>query len=192
MIDNFEHIIPLLKFEKEHNFYFLQIIQRRKDHPSLDHGDRIIKSYYLRSDFYLTEYRDEIIGLCKYFGARAMIHLNSRNLKDIGNLLGKTVSQLLYEENFSLISRAYESTCGKHTNEKEKKYIIDIDTKDEIELNNINKFLEELTHKPKIYTTLNTKNGYHMITSGFDVNMFKKTYPKIEIKDDSPTNLYIP
>jgi len=35
MIDNFEQIKKLLTFETEDDFYFGQILQRKKEHPEL-------------------------------------------------------------------------------------------------------------------------------------------------------------
>lgn len=56
MINNFEQIKSLLKFEDENEFYFLQIIQRKKDHKEsnfklgISNNNRLIKAYYI----YLT------------------------------------------------------------------------------------------------------------------------------------------
>jgi hypothetical protein len=33
MVDNFEKIIPLLKFDSEDDFYHLQILMRKKENP---------------------------------------------------------------------------------------------------------------------------------------------------------------
>jgi hypothetical protein len=44
----------------------------------------------------------------------------------------------------------------------------------------------------KIYSTIPTKNGYHLITGRFDVLMFKNVYPDIDIQKKNPTLLYLP
>ena len=38
MINNFNLIKPLLDFNSEDDFYFLQILQRKKDHPKGIYG----------------------------------------------------------------------------------------------------------------------------------------------------------
>ena len=51
MIDNFDLIKTMLKFESEDDFYFAQIIQRKKDNPNGVNGSnnssRLIKAYYI-------------------------------------------------------------------------------------------------------------------------------------------------
>ena len=49
MIDNFEQIRSILKFEDDY-FYFIQIIQRKKENPHLSgSNNRIIRSYNIDS-----------------------------------------------------------------------------------------------------------------------------------------------
>ena len=47
MIDNLELIKPLLEFNKENDFYFIQILQRKKDNPEVNglNNSRTVKSY---------------------------------------------------------------------------------------------------------------------------------------------------
>ena len=53
MIDNFEQITSILNFESEDDFYFLQIIQRKKDNPDgcmgSNNSSRLIKAYSIKS-----------------------------------------------------------------------------------------------------------------------------------------------
>jgi hypothetical protein len=44
----------------------------------------------------------------------------------------------------------------------------------------------------KVETVLPTKNGYHLITSKFDVKTFKEKFPDIDIQKKNPTLLYLP
>ena len=66
MINNLEKIKELLNFEDEHDFYFLQILQRKKDHPEgtvvgSNNSSRLIKGYYIYSIDQLDKYFKEII-----------------------------------------------------------------------------------------------------------------------------------
>lgn len=44
MVDNFELIRTLLKFESKDDFYFIQILQRSKDNPEIGANNRLVKS----------------------------------------------------------------------------------------------------------------------------------------------------
>lgn len=44
----------------------------------------------------------------------------------------------------------------------------------------------------KIITQLETKNGIHLITKPFRVDILKESYFEIDIHKDNPINLYIP
>ena len=42
-MNNFQKIKPVLKFENENDFYFIQILKRRKDNPEMDRDVKVIK-----------------------------------------------------------------------------------------------------------------------------------------------------
>ena len=44
----------------------------------------------------------------------------------------------------------------------------------------------------KLDACIPTKNGYHLITKRFDVEMFWNVFPHIEIQKKNPTLLYYP
>jgi hypothetical protein len=75
----------------------------------------------------------------------------------------------------------------------EKRWIVDIDTKDWMTVHAVYQFIDSLRPEgPKVETIIPTKNGYHLITDRFDVMEFKKQYPEIEIQKKNPTLLYLP
>jgi hypothetical protein len=87
----------------------------------------------------------------------------------------------------------FDSVVGQlKTNEK--RWIVDVDTKDQVELDaikyNINRFCRP--EGDKVESTIPTKNGYHLITERFDVMEFKKHFPTIDIQKKNPTLLYLP
>lgn len=47
MINNLELILPLLEFLSEDDFYHLQIIKRKKEHPELGSNSYVVKTYYI-------------------------------------------------------------------------------------------------------------------------------------------------
>jgi len=101
MINNFEQIKDLMKFEDENEFYFLQIIQRKKEHSDLGRNNRLIKAYHVFSFEKLEQYQNEIIGLCEKFNARAYIHLNRRNSKVVGFEMMELIATNLKNNHFN-------------------------------------------------------------------------------------------
>lgn len=83
MVDNFELIRTLLKFESKDDFYFIQILQRPKDNPEIGASNRLVKSYYIRSLEYFNSKKNEIKQVCELYKARAYIHLTKRSYKDV-------------------------------------------------------------------------------------------------------------
>ncbi len=202
MIDNFDLIETLLKFENEDEFYFLQVIQRKKDFEvgqkrlGRNNNNRLIKAYYIYSVEQLESYKTEIVKLCELFNARAGINLNRRNQKDVAiKCLEILAIALRKNDEFKGVSKIYNSACGKE-NSTDKLWIIDIDDKyefDSLGYEMVNYLNTEL--KPegeKIIAKIPSKSGYHLITKRFDRQSFSKIYPHLEIHTNNPTNLYIP
>lgn len=81
--NNFEIIKNLLTFKTSNDFYFIQILKRRKDKGNEDMptGVKVIKDLYIYNQDELELNKDYIIKLCQENNARAMIRLNVRNLE---------------------------------------------------------------------------------------------------------------
>lgn len=195
MINNFEQIKSMLKFEKDY-FYFIQIIQRKKEIPELGSNNRIIRSYMINSLEKLEKNEAEIIQMCEMFNARAYIHLNRRKWSKIAIKCLKHNAELIDNEQHDGIKSSLETVIGRHNCEPKggKTWIIDIDTKDEATDRAIQEFIN--THCDpigmKIIANIPTKSGNHLITSPFNTQTFKEKYPNIDIHKDNPTVLYIP
>lgn len=83
-VDNFDRICKILEFNKKDEFYFLQIIQRKKDGNVTDTGNngyRTIKTYYIYSVEQLRKKKDKIKELCLKNNARAYINVIGEMLK---------------------------------------------------------------------------------------------------------------
>lgn len=195
MINNLELIKLHLKFDSEDDFYHLQIIKRKKEHPELGSNSYVVKTYYVRSAEYLDKKMPEIIALCEFHNARACINLNRRSFEKMAFHLLRKVADQIMNKDFKSARKAYESVCGAYANEPEKKWIVDIDIKDEslvLEMVNFIQTLQPNTGYHKALFQLETKNGYHLITSAFRLDEFNKKYPGIEVHKDNPTILVIP
>jgi hypothetical protein len=53
MVDNFEQIKKLLNYNSEADFYFLQIMRRKKENPTLTSNTKIIDELFINSNEYL-------------------------------------------------------------------------------------------------------------------------------------------
>lgn len=197
MVDNFNQIRDLLDFRSEDDFYFLQILQRKKDHKEgkvngANNNSMLIKAYYISSLSYFDFIKPEVIELCKLFNARAGINLNRRSFKKMAlQHLRKITDQILNEDYFHA-SKAYNSVCGAYSNESDKNWIIDIDDKD-YDSDELIEFINLLKpHGYKYIAKIPSKNGYHIITRPFDLQAFKLDGPDLEVHKNNPTNLFIP
>lgn len=198
MTDNFQHIKSLLKFESPDDFYFIQIIQRRKDNPGLDKPEKVIKEYYVDNADYLDKKRESIIESCEKYNARATIRLNKRSYKKCALKMLLEVAQRIDGEQYRSVKSGYSSVAGRYPADPEKKWLLDIDKGDidfgdPFAMENLRQDLYQ--YNPvgeKQIALIKSKTGYHMIVRPFDMREFNKKYPTIEIHKDNPVNLYIP
>lgn len=197
MVDNFDLIESLLDFSNsDKEFYFVQVIQRKKDHKDSNrrlgrnNSARLIKAFYINDLKKWKEYKEEIIALSKLFNARAGINLNKRKYKEVALEMMEQLAHNIKSENYN-VSKLYNSVCGQ-VKSKDRLWILDID-----DINfNVLKMKEILYYLPasgdKYVATIPTKSGFHIITKPFNTLEFKKIYPQIDIHKNNPTNLYIP
>ena len=190
MIDNFELIKPLLEFPNDDIYYHLQILRRGKDHPELPAANRVIKPYFICSLESLDYVEDEIKKLCEFFGARAYINLAPKSIKKTTMLQLKYLTQRVYEGDFKKIWKSW-NTCAGEIKGEESRWVVDIDG--DINENELRKFIDELmpkTFDERTICKIPTKNGYHLITTSFNLQQFKEKYPDIDVHKNNPTLLY--
>ena len=202
MIDNIEQIKPLMNFTDEGDFYMLYVFKRKKDQPEGERDNhqsvRTIKSYCVSSIGYLDTRYDEIKQLCEIFKARAYIHVQKQNHKDVSLNMMVDLAQRIQDGNHKQ-QGLFDSVVGQ-LKTHEKRWIVDIDTKSLSVKNRIINIIENI--KPvgvdsKIEAIIPTKNGVHLITKKFDILEFnKKMEVKVnmipDIQKKNPTLLYYP
>ena len=195
MINNLEIIKELLNFTEEGDFYMLYIFKRKKDQPEGERDNhqsvRTIKTYCIDNLEYLDKRFDEIKELCEVFKARAYIHIQKQNHKDVSLEMMMALAQKIKDGQHNQ-KNLFDSVVGQlKTNEK--RWIIDVDTRDASEVVRISKVLSVTRPEgDKIEAVIPTKNGFHLITKRFDVEMFQNVYPHIDIQKKNPTLLYYP
>jgi hypothetical protein len=195
MVDNLHLIKPLLNFEKDGDFYMLYVFKRKKDQPEDERDNhqsvRTIKTYCIESIEHLDHRWDEIVQMCEMFKARAYIHVQKQNHMDVSLNMMVALAQRIQDGNTNQ-KGLFDSVVGQ-IKTQEKRWIVDIDTKDEIVREDIRAFINGLRPEGyKCICEIPTKNGYHLITERFDVLEFKKKYPEIDIQKKNPTLLYYP
>ena len=221
MIDNLEIIKPLLNFTDAGDFYMLYVFKRKKDQPEDEKDNhqsvRTIKTYCIESIDHLERRYDEIKQLCEMFKARAYIHVQKQNQEDVSLNMMVELAQRIQNGQHNQ-KGLFDSVVGQ-VKTQEKRWIVDVDMKDEDALMKIMKLInngckpldvvnETHLHKsdgsvvvtydydPKVIKVIPTKSGYHLITKRFDVMEFNKIMslqgdvPDIQKKN--PTLLYLP
>jgi len=194
MINNLELIKPLLNFDNEGDFYMLYVFKRKKDQTTdkANHQSvRTIKSYCIDSVDYLEKRYDEIQQLCEMFKARAYIHIQKQNHKDVAL---EMIPQIVKRIQSGQINQkhVFDSVVGQ-LKTYEKRWIVDIDVRDREFVGEVWKFINSIRPEgPKIEVAIPTKSGYHLITKRFDVMEFQKRYSEIDIQKKNPTLLYLP
>ena len=196
MINNIELIKPLLNFENEGDFYMLYVLKRKKDQPEGERDNhqsvRTLRSYCINSIEQLERKYDEIQLLCETFKARAYIHVQKQNHKDVSLNMMMALAQRIQDGNHQQQS-LFDSVVGQ-LKTYEKRWIVDIDTKDEKVDREVQLFINTKCRPfgQKIIANIRTKNGNHLITERFDVKTFGEKYPEIDIQKKNPTLLYLP
>jgi hypothetical protein len=195
MIDNIELIKPLLNFKEKGDFYMLYVFKRKKDQPEEESSNhqsvRTIKSYCIESLEHLDKRYEEIKQLCEIFKARAYIHVQRQNHKDVSLDMISALAQKIKDDQHNQ-KNLFDSVVGS-IKTYEKRWIIDVDDKDVRELGRMVGVIH-LTRPEgdKLEAVLPTRNGYHLITKRFDERMFRSEYPNSVIVKKNPTLLYYP
>lgn len=196
MIDNIELIKPLLNFSESGDFYMLYVFKRKKDQPEGERNNhqsvRTIKTYCVESIEYLEKRYEEIKQLCEMFKARAYIHIQKQNHRDVSLNMMVALAQRIQDGNHKQ-QGLFDSVVGQ-LKTYEKRWVVDIDTKEKSFIEEVATFINVKCEpiRDKINGIIPTKNGYHLITDKFDVMTFKEKYSDTDIQKKNPTLLFLP
>lgn len=199
VVNNFDMILPFLEWNNKNEFYFLQIIQRKKDGNDTGRGNngaRTIKTYYIFNQDDLIRRKNKIIELCESNNARAYIHLNRRNALSCCITAAQEYLKLIKEDNCFQGVRIWDHVCGMERDTNyQKLWLLDIDSKDADYIWKVLNVMFECRGEPKVKLHIPTLHGYHIITTGFDCNQFQQLLKiseldTVDIHKDNPTLLY--
>lgn len=197
MIDNFNIIGNIMsgKVLTDDNFFLVQVIRRHKDegNEDMNANNIVVENFFIKNDRELDEKKDRIVKVCELNNARAYIRLNKRSYKKVALRAMALMAETIANGNYQ-VKNSYLSACGSYA--EEKTFLLDIDYVDvDFDLNEMENYIGELlmeARKKAVMHKVPTKNGFHLITSGFNTEKFRMKYPSVSIHKDNPTILYIP
>jgi hypothetical protein len=204
MGNNIKEIRKMLSFEDKDDFYFLQILKRRKDNPDLKRDMIVISNHYIESLEQYDRMIPHVISICDAENARAYFRVNKRNYTHLSYHMLKRVVEVISSGAVKSLKGSFDSVCGQHHSDKDKKWIVDIDWVDIKSPDNMEgkyRFdqieykvtqLQFETKKDPLMVRIPTKNGVHFITRPFNLKKFKDEFPGVDVHKDNPTLLYYP
>ena len=130
MINNLNTITPLLKFE-EGSFYYLQVLQRKKDNPEMSWQTKQRYFKFIRSKEELEIFSTEAIELANFYNARVYISLTPRSFEKLSLEalveLSNRIKNKDYSSNFKIFEKlALLPGCAK---KEGKLWMLDYDSK---------------------------------------------------------------
>lgn len=199
MINNFELIKDNMDFLNDQSFYFIQVFKRKKENPEMDYYSLLIESYYIFSKDQFERVMPHIIEKCEMNRARAYVKMNCLDAESVMLEQISIITQEIRKGNWKHMAKSLNSACGMCGKQdgNEKYYLVDLDNikVGSNEMNDIKSFingLEPFNVTDKIKMEVPTKNGCHLVTTGFNMQKFKQTYPNVDIHSDGITLLYYP
>lgn len=212
MVNNFNLIKENLTFLNDKSFYFIQILKRKKENPEMKSYSRPIESFYVFSTDQLERLMPHIIEKCEQNRARAYIKMNCLDAESVMLESISVMTQEIRKRNWKSMSSVLNSACGicGKQDGNEKLYLIDLDGEFADKKEEVIEYVESLEPIKYNYTPLDyglspevikkvkmvipTRNGVHLLSTGFNMEDFRKVYPKsvVDIHDDGITLLYFP
>jgi hypothetical protein len=195
MTDNFDLIRKYLTFNSTDDFYFIQILKRRKDNPTLNTDVAVIREYFVDSLEYYDKKREDMIEQAIKNNARVTIRLNKRSYQKTALKMLVDIANKIEQGQFKSVKTSFSSCSGKYSADKDKTWLIDVDAEDLAKYNMTEVILDingSLPLGDKVICRINSKTGYHLLVKPFDLRTFSQKYPTLDMKKDNPTNLFIP
>lgn len=196
-VNNSEKIRSMMSFTEPNDFYFLQIVKRRKENKDLGRDKIPLKSHYIESLEHFDKILPEVIRLCDMENSRAYFRLNKRNFEKLSFPMLKAHIEYAATKSFRSIKDVFEHVAGKYHSDPDKTWLVDIDWKDTdiFEYNEILEYIKDAIEKAgrdNSVEIIPTKNGRHIICRPFNLQEFGKKYPKVDVHKDNPSILYCP
>lgn len=197
-VDNTALLLMLMDFENENDFYYIEIIKRRKENPDLSKGSIKIIDFFIKSKEDLIKKYGLIKTICEYENARAYISVNKKSFKTLTNeLILKLMKRTINNNGYETYNGTVSNIINSMVNNSIKKWIIDVD----FDLQNDKPFdadelyqtvikLQKEGNREPVFDILPTVNGLHVITRPFNLKKFTEKFPNISVHKNGLTLLY--
>jgi len=194
-VNNSEQIGNMLSFGAN-DFYFVEIVKRRKDNPELSRSEKVIRNFYIESFEQFDSSIPQIIKVCDYENARAYLRINRRNYKKLALHINKRIAEYLLSGNEKSIRTVFDSVAGEIHSETDNKWIVDVDDASPLTPStSLIDFLTQLqieANRLPMLQIVPTKSGYHIVTRPFNLEKFRNAYDDIDVHKDNMVILYCP
>lgn len=195
IINNFDILQSFIPEEFDGDTFFYTEILDRSKKAGNNKGRRLMTFYHrYREEFH--KQREQIIGMCNYFRARAYFRPSARSFKRVGQKFAAHLLEQAFAENWEGMRHGYSSCSGK--TRLGKVWVFDFD----FEKPNGALTLEFFKSLDTALSTwlleeqeglrVPSKKGFHILTAPFDRRKADAFKEDVQIHYDNPTNLYIP
>lgn len=199
MLDN-SHLIAEFcpKVADGDTFIYTEMLDRGQKKGN--NGQRLVKTFYHRSQEEFWEQWPTIKQLCDLVKVRACTRLAPRSFKKVGREFTRLVVDTAMSENWAGMKSLYNRACGI-VSPNEKLWLWDVDVIND-DSDHLLASLDHL-HTPDgrsvLLEEIPSKKGVHFITRPFDVRQISlqmvadgHVMENVSLHKDNPTNLYIP
>jgi hypothetical protein len=202
-VNNFERIKKYMQLimvrdgtnpkDKYDAFFEIRILTRNKDFNEKGHTNDFCHSYHIYSIKDLENYQDQIIKLCNMFNARAYFGICRKSVRGVTKRLHVEIAKSFLNDDLIKPWKLIDRVTMSYYKSKERKFMIDIDSKDIEYINYISSIVNKLGGI--ILTEIPTVHGIHLITTPFNLDAYKELINKdnkeiSEIKKNHITLLY--
>ena len=201
MLNNFKLIKGILKFPRPDSFYFIQVIQRRKDIPTLKTERSVKRTYTVSSLEDFEKVESSITSLCEHYKARAYIHPVPRAWKSIALRMLSNIAERIEKDEYNNLDNVFPSCAGKYSM-GDPLWIVDLDKRDNDfreYISKIKSFINKVrgAEGDRVVLEVPTPNGLHLITKPFDLLSFNDVcyengVSAPDIHKNNPTILFTP
>lgn len=188
IVNNFKQIYKYMEDIESfgEDFYILDIVRRRKEHPNLRHNRSLIKTYIISTIDDFKEIENEIVELCDILKARAYFSVNKFSFKKSGfNMLIDLSSRLKHESYTGLQGLFSSSAMGSISGDVKWMLDVDTDSKDVIdELIPTIQLNRAVNGIPNVeFELFKSPNGWHIVIDPFHITEdINKTLNTMEVE----------
>jgi hypothetical protein len=208
-IDNFQNVRDIMNFKNPGDtLYFVELIRRKKDNPSMNHSRQFIGQYYFKSQQEFDSAEQAIKDKCKKQGARAYIYLNARSKAVVDKYT--QIYAARFAKNSGLArhfgNNPMAFAAGRSFDAPDRPLcFIDIDSADFKDISMAMKIIQDAGITP-LFAYRSMNNGLHIILPDKDaakkldftpingnlngLSQFAKNNAKVSVEIDKPTLLY--